>query len=378
MSCPSFLCYSWFDGHFFGERPQLRFDADGTLKFFPKDAIAVNEGLLWYTFLALGILCAVGGFLLLTGGPVASRIYSVIGLAEEPRREMRQLASVLQLSAVWHLGMGWLFYTMEMKDWGNKTFLVFWFVVVFGAIPGILAPFYLRGKRWSLWTVFVVFLLVCLLYTVAFGSVYLASHPAVKPPLADQSVPIIYWVLSGTIACTALRSIWTSRSIVAGSTVAKELRRLLSLHDALLDSQRQSKPLWVPTALSGVGALVSFIAAAIAYGVVYGPYRGNDARFTWALLAMLVGGVATFIVVWRLAGRSGKQKEKVCRTALSEAVGEISISSPAVVAAVGSRDRLFNRQAIADALAVVRRARATRGSPTELPPRLPHGQSKTS
>jgi hypothetical protein len=267
---------------------------------------------------------------------------------------------------------------MEMPDWANAGPLeAVWLVVVFGAIPGILAPFYLRGQRWALWAVFIVSLLVFLLHTAFFGFIYLGQHFAVKPPLADLTVPIIYWVLSGAIARTSLRSIWASRLIVEGS-VAKELRRLLSLHDALLDVQRQSKPLWVPTALSGIGALVSFLVSLITVGsafrLVFGPHPGNDTRFfVWGLIALLtlVGGVATFIVVWRLAGRSGKQKEKVCRAALSEAVGQISVASPAVVAAVGSRDRLFNRRAVADALAVVGRARRTRESQTGPPPRVP-------
>ncbi|MGD0656125.1 MAG: hypothetical protein ABSA16_17450 [Thermoguttaceae bacterium] len=69
--------------------------------------------------------------------------------------------------------------------------------------------------------------------------------------------------------------------------------------DDLLDSQQQKKPLLVPILLSCVGAFVSAIAAVVAYGLAFGPYRGNDARGGWFLLAMLAGGAATFFVVRR-------------------------------------------------------------------------------
>ena len=215
ISALAFFWSSMFDGHFFprDEGPQLRLNSAAQLISVAGRAQVAPEALLTYTFVTLGILCAAAGLLLLTGGPVASRLYSAIGLAQEPQREMRLLSSVLQLCAVWHLSIGWLISEMETRSSGGEVIRVFWLVVVFGAVPGALAPFCLRGERWSLWTILVISVLVFLIYTIGF--VYLVYQcVTAKLPLTNLlDVPIIYWILTGFLAFGAWWSLRHLRSV---------------------------------------------------------------------------------------------------------------------------------------------------------------------
>jgi hypothetical protein len=201
VSIPAFIWYSEFRAG-----------------FMPNKA---NDAFLCRTFLALAILFAGSGLMLLLGGRFASAIYRFLGLAQEPLRKLRPSASVLQILALWHISIGWFLSTAGMTGSGYELGRTIWFLVVFGLIPGMLAPFYLRGKRWALWAASIVFLLGFFVYTVSVLILY-TGHNAVKPPIADIAVPIIYWILSGAIAFDSFRSLWISRSIVKRSAVARE------------------------------------------------------------------------------------------------------------------------------------------------------------
>ena len=80
------------------------------------------------------------------------------------------------------------------------------------------------------------------------------------------------------------------------------------LNDAFLASQRRREPLLIPILLSLVVAFASVIVAGMAYAAAFGPFRENDARGVWLLLAMVAGGSTTFFVFRKLSSTRGTGK----------------------------------------------------------------------
>jgi hypothetical protein len=127
-------------------------------------------------------------------------------------------------------------------------------------------------------------------------------------------------------------------------TVERELTHLLRLHDTV-EAERRAKPLLVPIVWGVAAAVTAMVVVGITYDSLGGAAEGG-----WIVLATVSGGVAGFLLSRRRFATAATLKLRACRQSLDQAVAEVAASFPEVVAAVGSAERLKDRQWIADSL----------------------------
>jgi len=180
--------------------------------FFIEEDFYEGAGLLRRTYLLIALLSGALGIFLVAGGQSAAAFYSAIGLAEPPRRKTKRgekstaleknlhhLLSLLAVSAVWHLGIGWL--VIPELGQGDEGRQAAFGVLFWGIVPAVLAPYCARTKKVALWITFAV-------WTVWFLMGLVVSIPVLfrRPsPRAELVLTggFLYGVASGLIALLA-------------------------------------------------------------------------------------------------------------------------------------------------------------------------------
>jgi len=162
-------------------------------------------------YLIIGLCAGAFGLFLVLGKKNAIAACRSIGLHPFPDKEVkpngkptlrqaryRDLASALQLSAVLSFGLGGVLFGMHTGMIRAKGDLVVLLdMLLFGAIPVILAPFATRKKTWAACVAFPVFLVPFLLFCISLvGS--MANWPTwLFSPLG------LFWGMSGMISLMA-------------------------------------------------------------------------------------------------------------------------------------------------------------------------------
>jgi hypothetical protein len=175
-----------------------------------------------WVFLILAPALGAPGLFLLLFRRASIAALRAIGLGCEPLvagedkatqkalKATTNLAGGLAAVAFYHLSIGWFIFGCSEVA-GDPAARAVIALLLFGLVPGILAPYVALNKRWSFWAVLAVSALLCLAAIVINLGVLL-KRPAGTRVEADPMM-VIYVICYFVLMLMAAKALWLRRRL---------------------------------------------------------------------------------------------------------------------------------------------------------------------